>query len=570
LALVLAGCEAPPSDEGARAAGSALGASAEDEPTAADAAGCNVQLAPTVGLPVPAVLAAAGPWQLCGTYGTGGAHLLTASYDSRRLALVTDSGQVWVLGARNFKLQGVFAHATGAVSFAALSPDGKLLATVDDVEGRVALWNVPKQKLVRVMVRPGSAPLYYGLGAAAFSHDGARLAVVSNRHVDVFDVDTGAPLAISGRSDLGGAMSVAFAASDSRLVLGRFSYYGNGPYAGWGNVDLVDATTGDNRVTLDKPHHIQLPTISVSGDGNTIAVGATQASPSVTFFDARTGQATGELPIVGVPLALDVNGARVAMIDPPVPQSPQDGPIAISVRNVADGSVIKTVSVPASAIPARLKLLAVTPDLSGLLVGDVAPNVLTRIKLENGRTHAVACGAGHPTRVADLAISGDGQILVSTGDTYDNNRRLGWDVATGAPIEAVPPPEALRGARATSPDGTLQVVTPPDDSSPTFSVRDTGTGQVVRTFGPQPTHPWTFDFSPDGALIASSSARDPADRRVPPVADVWDVATGAHEQSLRIIGDLPDGGQAVLFGDADHLFVAGYGTTARWCRGSAR
>ena len=78
--------------------------------------------------------------------------------------------------------------------------------------------------------------------------------------------------------------------------------------------------------------------MAVSGDGNTIAVGATQASPSITFFDARTGQATSELALTGTPLALDVNGARLAMIDPGDGQS--GSPSVISVRNVADGSAV--------------------------------------------------------------------------------------------------------------------------------------------------------------------------------------------------------------------------------------
>ena len=237
-ALIVAGCsESSPIDAGATGAGAdevagALAAGVTEEPAAPDASGCNAQLAPTIDLPV--ALSANGPWQLCGTYGTGGAHVIGTSYDSRRVALLTDSGQVWVMGAGNFKVQGVFAHATGSVTFAGLSPDGKLLATVDDPGGQVAIWNVGKQKLLRVIPRPPAQTSYFGMGAVTFSHDGARVAVVSYTHVDVFDVATGAPLPISSRTDLGGAMSVAFAASDTRLVLGRFAYYGNGPYVGWG------------------------------------------------------------------------------------------------------------------------------------------------------------------------------------------------------------------------------------------------------------------------------------------------------------------------------------------------
>jgi WD40 repeat protein len=534
----------------------------DDQPAAPDASGCNVQLWPAVGL-APAALAGAGPWQLCGAYGTGGAHLVSTSYDARRIALLTDAGQVWVLAAGSFEVLGVFAHGAGAVSFAGLSPDGTRLATVDDVEGRVALWSVASRQLLRVMTRPPAQPSYFGLGAATFSHDGGRLAVVSAGHVDVFDLDAGAALPISSRRDLGGAMSVAFAAGDSRLVLGRFKYFGNGPYAGWGSVELVDATTGDNRVTLDKPFAIDLPTVAVSGNGNTIALGASQASRSITFFDAWTGKATNQLPLAGKPLALDVNGARLAMIDPPT-GGQTSGPIAVSLRNAADGSAVATVSVPPSSAPPRSKLLVATPDLRALLVGDVAPRVLTRIRLGDGRTHAVACGAGHATDVAALAISTDGQTLVSTGD---GGRRLGWDVATGAPVTTLPTADKLRSPRATSPDGKLKLEDPARLFKPTFDLLDVATGAVVRTLGPQPSRPRTFDFAPDGARIASSSERDPVDRRPAPVADVWTVGTGAHEQSLRIVTSAPEtSAQAVLFSDAGHLLVAGYATTARWCR----
>ena len=262
-----------------------------------------------------------------------------------------------------------------------------------------------------------------------------------------------------------------------------------------------------------------------------------------------------------------MNGARLAMIDPGDGQS--GSPSVVSVRNVADGSAVSTVSVPASTAYPRSKVLEVTPDLSGLLVGDVAPSVLTRIKLANGRTHAVACGTGHNTSVVDLAISGDGQTLVSTGDFYDGYRRLAWDVATGAPVLAVPPPETLRGPSTTSPDGT-QVVAPTDDGAATFDLRDAQTGETVRQFGPQPTRPRAFDFAPDGAAIASSSERDPAYRRDPPVAGVWAAATGGLEQSLRIVTSIPEtDAEPVLFGDVDHLLVGGYATTARWCRSGA-
>ena len=80
VALIVAGCsESSPIDAGATGAvrmrwPARWPPAWPRKPAAPDASGCNTQLAPTVDLPVPVALAANGPWQLCGTYGTGGAH----------------------------------------------------------------------------------------------------------------------------------------------------------------------------------------------------------------------------------------------------------------------------------------------------------------------------------------------------------------------------------------------------------------------------------------------------------------------------------------------------------------
>lgn len=533
------------------------------------ASGCSTNLQPAIGDEGPPALGAAGPWQFCGAYGTGGAHIVKTSADGRRIALLTDSGQAWVLEADSFRAHGPFAHGNGAISFVGLSPDGQLLATVDDAGARVALWNVNRGELLRVMRRPPlEGPSYYGLGDVAFSHDGHLLAVVSGSHTDVFRTATGAPLPISARTDVGGAMRVEFAAHDRRLVLGRFTYFGNGPFAGFGRVDLVDARTGDAPATLGTSLGSELPAIAVSGDGDTIAVGAAEVGfAPITFFDATTGAVIREQPAPGVPLALDAHGERLAQIEPPPGGSslPPGSPHTITVRRISDGTVLRSVTVAGSTAFPREKLFAVTPDLRGLLVGDVAPNVLTSLRISDGGTRAVACGSGHNTDVVALAVTPDGQTLVSTGDSSDG-RRLAWDVDSGAPVAVVPPPAGLRGPSATSPDGTL-VAGPTDPPSANFVLRDTGSGAIVRTLGPQVSHPATFDFAPGGRLIASSSTRDPADRRTPPVVGAWTVDTGVLQQALLVVTSQPEpSAQAVLFDSRRRLFVAGYATTALWCR----
>jgi WD40 repeat protein len=550
------------------AAGAGL-VTGEDVPAAPGLDGCNTRLGPTIGQATPTAFAADGPWQLCGTYGVGGAYIVKASADGRRVALLTDSGQVWVLDARTFRSLGTFAHGDGPISFAGLSPDGRTLATVDGPAGRVGLWDVESHVLLRTLSRPGAGMSYYGLGDVAFSRDGNRVAVVSGEHVDVFDTTTGAAFPISSR-DLGGAMRVAFVAGDTRLVLGRFKYWGNGPYAGWGSVDLVDSATGDHLTHLDKDLHIALAAIAVSGDGRTLAVGASEPGTSpITFFDAATGLNQGEQASMGVPLGLDRAGARLAMLEPPPPADGSGGASApaltVTVRRTSDGAVLSTVPADAGAPSSRRKLFAVTPELDAVLVGALATRALTRLNLATGREAAVACGTGHLSDVAALAISRDGQTLVSTGDSSDVTPRP-WDVATGALLSG-PPPGDLRQPSALSRDGKVQADAATSGAS-FFDLRDTSSGASAHRLGPQPTRPTTFDFAPDGSLVASASERDPADRQVAPVTAIWTVDGGDLAQTLPVLTGQPEtSAQPVLFADdGRHLFVGGFASTALWCR----
>jgi len=539
---------------------------ASDEARAPAHGGCDARLSPVIGERGPAALGASGPWQYCGAYGTGGAHIIATSADSGRTALLTDSGQAWVLDTNSFAAHGPFSQGNGAISFIGLSPDGRLLATVDDPGARVGIWDVRRRRLLRVMQRPPlQGPSFYGLGDVAFSSDGRQVAVVSGSHIDVFDVATGTPLPISARTDLGGAMQVAFAASDDRLVLARFNYFGNGPFAGFGSVFTVDAATGDDPIELaGPPLGSTLAGFAVSGNGAIVAVGAAEPGfVPITLFDARTGAALGTVATGGVPLALNFAGNRVAVHEPAPGGTPPaiDAPQTITVRRTSDGAVLRSVTVPGSSAFPRPKLFAVTPDLNALLVGDVPAAVLSNLRLSNGTTRAIACGSGHSGPVAALALTPNGRVLVST----DAAGPLAWNVATGAPIPDVPDPGGLVGPSPISPDGTL-VAGPTDPPSSDFVLRDTGTGAVVRTFGPQPSFPTVFDFSPNGALIASTSVRDPADRQAPPVAGVWVAATGQLQQSLLIVTSQPSNAEPVLFATSRRLLVGGYATTALWCQ----
>jgi hypothetical protein len=188
-----------------------------------------------------------------------------------------------------------------------------------------------------------------------------------------------------------------------------------------------------------------------------------------------------------------------------------------------------------------------------------------RVDLASGQTERVACGAGHFTEIAALGVTDDGSTLVSTGQSVYDDPTFVWDALTGAPLD-IPPPTNLKTPSPISPDGTLMAALA--DDGPDFDLVDTATGKIVKTFGPAPTRPESFDFSPSAALIASDSERDPVDRRVNPVGSLWDVGGGTLIQRLPLITNVPLGlPEPVLFApDGLHLFAGGYSTSALWCR----
>ena len=232
------------------------GGDAATPPTTSDAAvaeppGCSSVLTPAMNSSVPSSLSADGPWQRCGAYGAGPAKVMRVAADGSRAVVVTASGDAFVLGVPELTLVGRFEHGEGRIAYAALSPDGRTLATLDDRAGKLALWDVDAHALRHVRDVQHAWPTYASdTGDVVFSSTGAKVAAASGTQLAVFDVATGAPYPINDVPDQGTHRGLAFVADDTRLALNGFGFYGNGPYIAYGGVELVDAETGANRVLL--------------------------------------------------------------------------------------------------------------------------------------------------------------------------------------------------------------------------------------------------------------------------------------------------------------------------------
>jgi WD40 repeat protein len=538
-------------DPGAAPREPSVGAAAPAaSPAVADPPACASVLTPPVPANVPIELTnAAGSWQRCGAYGSGPAKVMRVAAGGTRAVVTTGSGDAFVLSFPDLALVGAFAHGTGRAGYAALSPDGRTLATLDDRIGMVGVWDVDSHALVRAFRRDPAWPSYTSDTAdLAFSSDGTRLAIGSITGIDVYDLTSGTPLPISLRSDTGTANRLAFVAGDTRLAVATYGLYGNGPYLGGIRVDLMDADTGDHRVTLPATYGVAVPIMAASRDGHTVAVSTEGGSLGLHFYDADTGAeiATSQV-IYGELLGLSPDGTRVAVIE-------GDWRNIVAVRRVADGTLVSQVTAPNFyPMGSQRGPIEVSPDLETALFGDVPPAIVTTAALADGATLGHACGDGHAHGVEGLLVSRDGTRLVTGSEGVTKV----WDVATGAPVDE-PPPTDVESMDATSPDGR-QVAVPRGDEY--FDVRDVRSGSPVAVFGPQLTRVTAVDWSADGAYLLSVAERDPVDRGgTPPFTKIWSRASG------HLVQDLPSFEAPAMFAPAgEQVFVSGEGSVETWC-----
>jgi WD40 repeat protein len=439
-----------------------------------------------------------------------------------------------------------FVHGSGRVTFAALSPDGATLATVNDLVGEVALWDVDSGALLRVISRAPSFPSLYDLGDVAFSSDGSLLAVVGASDLDVYEVATGLPLPISARDDMGGGNRVAFVADDTRLVVGRFDFWGNGPYVGWGHVHILDPLSGALAQVLDVNMYIAIPQIVTSRDGSTLAVNSVDGT---VVFDAFTGVQKPQAALPGLPGGLSPDGSQVLLL------GGLDVPAAI-VREVADGSEVSRVTTDPQLGPGLT-----TPDFSQVVFsgGWAEPDaVLLAYGLGTGALDARVCGHGQLDTVERFGLTADGSVLVTSAD-YPATLTLAWDVATGALLPDVPEVD-FSAPSPVSPDGTL--VAERASTPGYFNVFRTSDHAPVRQLGPHLTRIAELAWSPDSGLVASTSEQDPVDRGAHAVVKLWSLATGRLEQAIPTVTS-----HAPRFHpDGRRVFVPQLGSTLVWCR----
>jgi WD40 repeat protein len=286
---------------------------------------------------------------------------------------------------------GRFRHSY-PLSAAALSADGKVLATAGQASDRLQLWDVATGKPLRHIKLANNRQAFQLL----FSRDGKTLATVGFEGIHLWDAESGAAIRQiappGGRIGFRGThQEAAWSPDDKLLAMGNFD----------GSVSLFDAATG-GEVRQLKAQGGNVAGVAFSPDGKHLASGGNDGG--LRLWDPTTGE-------------------------------------ELRVLNKPSGAGGFTAQFEALAFSPDGKLLATAGDYQHpLILWDVTTGkLLQRINDLRGNTRA-------------LAFSPNGKFVATAG--LDRGVRL-WGVASGKELRSFDGNGGLVHTLMFSPDGKL-------------------------------------------------------------------------------------------------------------------
>jgi RNA polymerase sigma factor (sigma-70 family) len=440
-----------------------------------------------------------------------------------------------------------------AVSDAAYSPDGKLLATAGTVDRQVRLWEATTGRLL------ASVP---GKGTVVFTHNGQRLFYCGgniNAEAKFLNI---ARLREEG-SSIFAVNSKCLALSPDGRCLALDIWSDKPPH----EVMVCDANTGKERYRLTD-HQKQVSCVAYSPDGKTIATAGDEAV--IRLWDAATGilllRLDGHKPVEGF------SSHMLAVTFSPDGKQLVSGGMDKTVRlwDVANGKEMRRFGAHKGGVlcvaftldgkqvltggfdePIRLwdaatgkealqfpmrsesaARIAFAPGGKSMAVvhwGIQAPRFWD---LAGGRE--VPLARGPESEVTSIVFSRDGRTLTSAG--HDGVIRH-WNTDTGRELRRWENVPDLLNCLASSPDG--QIVAG-GDAYGTICLWTADTGRELRRLKEPKGWLHHLAFAPDGKTLASAG-NDGSVR-------LWHSATGAelrrftgHERSARSVAFTPDG-----------------------------
>lgn len=415
----------------------------------------------------------------------------------------------------------------------ALSPDGALIATVDE-DDLVVLTDVATGQHVGEVL--GRGPRFTRDGRALLVRRGASLIRHELPGLAARVVMTGPPRLRNLAVDDAGARVAA-------VDLGRLTVW--------------DTASGARR--CEDAHASASGEVAISGDGGRVF---TCADDQLAAWDTATCRplATTTLSGTCIALALDPTGARlvaqtrkrsnvknfVGYLDDPdvVPGAGDPPPVPNDATDVRDPTTLARRAVwPQAGDPRRSVF---RPDGRALLgVANLGPGVV-ELDLDTGATSDLELA---PATTADsLAFSADGKRLAVVGADYAPGRFERWELrdlrvwswperalVSAAPTDAIKPVSPIRPL----PHGQTLITFETDELEQ--GIRRLDTWEPLRsTFGV----PFRFAFAPGGEFLAAAASGE---------ARLLDTRSGAARDPLKLAGDIRE---LAFSDDASRLLLA--------------
>jgi WD40 repeat protein/beta-lactamase regulating signal transducer with metallopeptidase domain len=426
-------------------------------------------------------------------------------------------------------------HERHGLRWVTFSPDGKLLATADFLDGTAKLRDAASGKVVAVFRGHVGA-----VTCVAFSPDGKTLATASlDRTIKLWDIpERGVKEVVKPRAGFqaheGGVLCVAFSPDGTTLA----SCGGDKTAKLWEVAKLSERGPAP-RGTLTG-HKMGVEVVAFSPNGTLVATGSWDKT--IKLWDAATAKETATLTghtFAVLSLAFAPDGKTLASgagrWQEPAAQPPQDVALAEKL------AILNYLGQPQP------------PAQTGeLRIWDVKA------------ARELASHQAHGNRVFASAFSRDGKTL-ATG-SWDKTAKL-WDVPAREPAKAavrmtLQIQEQLSGptyrilALAVSPDGKT-VATAGEDKI--VKVQDAETGRVLALLEGHEDFVVGIAFAPDGKTIATASFDG--------TVKLWDVPTAANGGAMKARLTLKGHSNwvfAVAFApDSKMLATAGYDKTVK-------